>query len=376
MKVSTDLKVQRAPRFLNQAFPLAAFVAVAMAGCGGPGGTNTATNDTSTGLQQASTGIQKINGAGSSFVNPAMSKWAYTYQNDHKDVTINYQSVGSGAGIAQYKAGTVDFGATDAPLSDKESSEMPTPTVQIPVTAGCEVLAYNLPEVKNGLKLTSDIIADMYLGKIKSWDDPRIVKLNPDIKLPAMAITIAHRSDGSGTTFVFTDYLCSVSSDWKAGPGKGKTVNWPTGVGGKGNEGVAGLIKQTPGCLGYVELAYAVQSSLSYGSIRNKSGSDITPSVESTTAAANAAAENLKKDIRVSIVNGDAKDAYPICGFTYVLLSKAPKDAVKAKAVVDFIQWVLGPGQKQATELQYGALPDSVVELNKASLAEVDTKSK
>ncbi|MBS1717033.1 MAG: phosphate ABC transporter substrate-binding protein PstS [Armatimonadetes bacterium] len=315
-----------------------------------------------------------ITGAGSTFVNPAMSKWAYMYQQDHPGITVNYQSVGSGAGIAQYKAGTVDFGATDAPLSDKDLAEMPSPTIHVPVIAGCEVLAYNLPGVENGLKLSEDVLADMFLGKIKVWNDPRIVSANPGMTLPSTPITIAHRSDGSGTTFIFTDYLSAVSPAWKSGPGKGKTVNWPVGVGGKGNEGVAGLIKQTPGAIGYVELAYAVQTKLNYGPIRNKSGNYVTPSIESTTAAVNAAAEALKKDIRVSIVNQDGKDAYPIAGMTYVLLSKAPKDQVKAKAVKDFMTWVLGPGQKTAIDLQYAPLPDAVVTLNTASLETIALK--
>ncbi|MBS1726100.1 MAG: phosphate ABC transporter substrate-binding protein PstS [Armatimonadetes bacterium] len=353
-----------------------AFAAVAMTGCG-PSDSGSNATSTTGGTTAKGTGESvALNGAGSSFVYPAMSAWIFQYQKDNPGITINYQSVGSGAGIAQYKAGTVDFGASDAPLSDKELADMPSPTVQIPVVSGCEVLAYNLPDVKEGLKLSSDVLADMYLGKITKWNDPKIASQNPELKLPDTAITIAHRSDGSGTTYVFTDYLSAVSPEWKSGPGMGKTVNWPVGIGGKGNDGVAGLIKQTPGCIGYVELAYAVQAKLTYGPLKNKSGEYVMPSVESTSASANAAADALKKDIRVSIVDGASKDAYPICGMTYVLMSKAPKDKAKAKATLDFIEWALGPGQKMSAGLQYGALPDSVVELNKTALSEVDVASK
>ena len=342
-----------------------------LAGCGcsgtsGPG--NTATNGGSTSVA--------ITGAGSTFVNPAMSKWAYTYGEQHPGTTINYQSVGSGAGIAQYKAGTVDFGATDAPLSDKDLAEMPTPTIHVPVVSGCVVLAYNVPGIGNGLKLSGDVIADIFLGKIKKWNDPRIASQNADLKLPSTPIAVAHRSDGSGTSYIFTDYLCAVSPEWKAGPGLGKTVNWPTGVGGKGNEGVAGLVKQTPGGVGYVEFAYAIQAKLSYGPVKNKSGEYVQPSIESTSAAANAAADKLKLDVRTSIVDGDAMDAYPIVGFTYVLLSKEPKDAAKSQAVIDFLTWALGEGQKTSAELQYGPLPQSIADLNLQALKSIQPAGK
>ncbi len=317
-----------------------------------------------------------ITGAGSTFVMPAMSKWTYAYSQANPNAAVNYQSVGSGAGIAQYKAGTVDFGATDAPLSDKEQAEMPIPTLHIPVTAGCEVLAYNLAGINNGLKLSGDVIADIYLHKISLWNDPRIAQQNVGMNLPAAPITVTHRSDGSGTTYVFTDYLSSISPEWKAGPGLGKSVNWPVGIGGKGNEGVAGLIKQTPGAIGYIELAYAVQTKLTYGPIRNKSGNYVEATIPSTTAAAEAAVSRMKQDIRVSIVNGETKDAYPIAGFTYVLVAKTPKDASKGKAVVDFIKWVLGPGQEMATQLQYAPLPKAVLDLNAAALESISSSTK
>ena len=316
-----------------------------------------------------------LNGAGSTFVNPAMSKWAYQYNIDHPNVTINYQSVGSGAGISQYKAGTVDFGATDAPLSDSDLATMPAPTIHIPVVAGCVVLAYNIPGVNSGLKLDSDAVAGMFLGKIKNWNDPKITSLNPDLKLPSTAITIAHRADGSGTSFIFTDYLCSVSTAWANGPGKGKSINWPAGVGGKGNEGVAGLITQTPGCIGYVEFAYAIQAKMAYATLKNQAGAFVAPSIDSTSAAANAAADNLKQDVRTSIVNGNSQDAYPIVGFTYLLVSKTPKDPAKAKALNDFLTWCLGDGQKMSADLEYGPLPQSVQDLNNQALQSVSMPS-
>ena len=345
------------------------FLAIFAAGCG-------SSNSSGTVETPGSGAAVTLNGAGSTFVYPAMSKWAYAYGDANKGVTINYQSVGSGAGISQYQAGTVDFAASDKPLSDEELKEMPGPTVQFPVTAGCEVLAYNLPGVENGLKLSEDVVADIFLGKIKTWNDPRIVSQNAGLNIPATPITVAHRSDGSGTTYVFTDYLSSVSPAWKAGPGKGKTVNWPVGVGAKGNEGVAGLVKQTPGGIGYVELAYAVQTKLNYGPLRNKSGNYVMPSLESTTAAANAAADALKADVRSSIVNGAGKDTYPIAAFVYMIVAKEPKDAAKGKALNDFVKWVLDEGQSMAAELQYAPLPEAVVAMNTATLGGEATTTK
>lgn len=360
------MKLQTAPAIL---FSLAVGGVFGCTGCGtGSGGSSSGSS--------GGGGTADITGAGSTFVNPAMSQWAFSYKQAHTGVDVNYQSLGSGAGIAQYKAGTVDFGASDAPLSDKELADMPTPTIQVPVTAGCEVLAYNLTGVDSGLKLSDDVVADIYLGKIKAWNDPRIVAQNSGVKLPATAIAVAHRSDGSGTTFIFTDYLSAVSADWRAGPGTGKTVNWPVGVGGKGNEGVAGLVKATPGSIGYVELAYAVQSKLTYGQLRNKSGSYVLPSVESTADAVAASADALKKDVRVSIVNADGKDSYPITGMTYVILSKTPKDKAKAAAVVDFIKWILADGQSQSKALQYAPLPKAITDLGATALGEVQTTAK
>lgn len=353
-------------------------VFVGCMGCSsGSGGTASGSTGTSgtTGTTSGGTGGGvAITGAGSTFVNPAMSSWAYTYHGSHADVTINYQSVGSGAGISQYQAGTVDFGASDAPLSDKDLAGMPSPTVQFPVVAGGTALAYNIPGIGPGLKLSDDVLADIFLGKIKTWNDPRLVALNADQKLPATAITVAHRSDGSGTTYIFTDYLCAVSPAWKSGPGMGKSVNWPVGTGGKGTEGVAGLVKATPGSIGYVELAYAVQTKMNYAQLKNKSGAFVSPSVDSTAAAVAAAADALKKDVRSSIVNEDGKDSYPIAGMTYVILSKTPKDKTKAAAIVDFMKWVLGDGQNDSKKLQYAPLPAPISDLGQAALAEIQAK--
>lgn len=349
---------------------LAFSTAITLSGCGcGSNNTASGSGTTNGGGSTNGSGV-KLTGAGSSFVAPAMQTWLYEYKSA-KGVEVNYQAKGSGAGISQYKEGTVDFGATDAPLNDKDLASMPTPTAQFPVAAGCEVLAYNIPGVASGLKFSPDVITDIFLGKIKSWDDPKIAADNAGLKLPHQDIAVVYRSDSSGTTYIFTDYLSSVSPAWKSGPGQGKSVVWPVGTGGKGNDGVASLVKQTPGSIGYVELAYAVQAKLNYGPIKNQAGNFVTPSIESTSAAADGAAEALKKDIRTSIVNVNAKDAYPICGMTYVILSKTPKDAAKGAATVDFLTWDLTEGQTKVAALQYSPLPASVVELGKKALSEV-----
>lgn len=348
---------------------LALLAGLVLAGCGS-GDTSGTTGTEGTSGTSGGAAVT-LTGAGSSFVNPAMSKWAYQYHNDHSDVTINYQPVGSGAGIAQLKAGTVDFACSDVAMSDKEMGEMPGPVTQFPVISGCVVVAYNIPGVQNGLKLSGDVIADIFLGKIKKWNDPRITSQNAGMTLPDTAISVAHRSDGSGTSYIFTDYLSSVSPEWESKVGKGKSPAWPAGVGGKGNDGVAGVIKQSPGTIGYVELAYALQTKLTFGPIKNKSGNYVDATLESTTAAANAAVDALKTDIRTSIVNSAAPDAYPIAGFTYAIMPKNPKDAAKTKALMEYMTWVLGAGQDMAKELQYGPLPETVASLDKEAMAEV-----
>lgn len=356
---------------------LTLLAAIVVAGCGsgsGSSGTGESTGTTGKTGEGGSTGSQALTGAGSSFVNPAMSMWAFEYQKANAGLTINYQPVGSGAGIAQLKAGTVDFACSDVAMSDKEIGEMPGPVTQFPLISGCVVVAYNLPGVENGLKLSGDVVADIFMGKITKWNDPRIAGQNAGMTLPDMAISVAHRSDGSGTTYIFTDYLSAVSPAWNAGPGKGKSIEWPAGVGGKGNDGVAGLIKQSPGAIGYVELAYAIQTKLNYGPLKNKAGNYVEPTLESTSAAANAAADALKADIRTSIVDTAAADGYPISGFVYVILPQTPKDAAKGKALMDFLKWVLGPGQDMAKKLQYAPLPEPVTKLNETLMSEVKTQ--
>jgi len=310
---------------------------------------------------------QQLTGAGATFPYPIYSKWFDAYHQKNGGVQINYQSIGSGGGIQQLKAGTVDFGASDAPLSDAEAKDMPAPVVHFPTVAGAVVLAYNVPGVSQ-LKLSGDVIVDIFLGQITRWNDPRIAKLNAGVSLPSTAIAVAHRSDGSGTSYIFTHYLSAVSGEWKTKVGAGKSVNWPVGLGGKGNEGVAGIIKQTPGGFGYVELAYAIQNRLPFAEVRNAAGKFVVASVASTTAAAAGGAESLKSDIRTPIVNSPNAKAYPIAGFTYLLVYRDLKDATRGKALASFIKWSMSEGQKMAPDLYYAPLPKGVVALNQASL--------
>jgi phosphate transport system substrate-binding protein len=317
-----------------------------------------------------------LNGAGSTFVNPAMSKWAFEYNKANPNVVINYQSVGSGAGISQYQAGTVDFGATDAPLDDATLKTMPAPTLNVPVVSGAVVISYNVPGLTADLKLSPDAIAGIFLGTIKNWNDPKIAADNAGVNLPNTPIAVSHRSDGSGTTYIFTNYLAAVSPDWKKGPGVGKSVDWPVGTGGKGNDGVSQLVKGTPGGIGYVELAYAIKGSMPFADVKNASGEFIKPSPDATSLAVGGQIEALKKDVRTSVVNSPVKGAYPICGFTYVLVSTQPKDAAKAKALNDFLEWTQTDGQAMIADLQYAPLPKELVDMNKQALAGVQTGSK
>jgi phosphate transport system substrate-binding protein len=317
-----------------------------------------------------------LNGAGATFPYPLYSKWFEEFGNTHPDVRINYQSIGSGGGIKQLQAGTVDFGASDAPLSDDEMKGMPHPVVHLPMVAGAVALAYNLPGVATGLNLSSGVIAGIFLGDITKWDDPKITALNPGMKLPALPVAVAHRSDGSGTSYIFTNYLAAVSPVWKSKVGSGKSVNWPAGIGGKGNEGVAGVLKQTPGSIGYVELAYAEQNKLPYASVQNKAGKYIAPSIASTTAAASGAVAAMKKDVRVSIVNSAGADAYPISGFTYILIYKEQQNAKKGKALVDFLNWAIHDGQQYAEPLVYAPLPDTVITIDQSILKSVTANGK
>jgi phosphate transport system substrate-binding protein len=313
----------------------------------------------------------EIIGAGSSFDNPLFSKMFAEYNTLH-GLKVNYQSVGSGAGISQLTNKTVDFGASDAPMNGKQDSALSAPALHIPVTAGAVVLSYNLPEVQSGLQLTPSVLADIFLGNLTTWNDARIAAINKGVKLPATAILIIHRSDGSGTSNIFTTYLSKVSEQWNSKVGKGSAVNWPIGLGGKGNEGVAGLIKQTPGAIGYIELAYAIQNGMPYAKMQNKAGNFITPSTASTAAAANIA---IPADSKVSLTNTDAADGYPISGFSWVLIYKEQnyggRSKAKATNLVKLLSWVIHDGQKFSSALNYAPLPPAAVKVGDAILKSV-----
>jgi len=301
-----------------------------------------------------------MNGAGATFPYPLYSKWFTEYAKIDSSVKFNYQSIGSGGGIKQISAQTVDFGASDKFLSDAELKAAPGKLIHIPTVMGAVVVTYNVPGVAKGLKLTAETVTNIYLGKITMWNDAKIVADNHGVTLPAKPIVVVHRSDGSGTTSIFTDYLSSVSPEWSQKVGKGTSVNWPVGLGGKGNEGVAGQIKTTPFSLGYVELAYAFENKLPYAILKNKSGNFVEPSIKSTTAAAAGAAKSMPADYRISLVNQPGKDAYPIVGFTWLLVYEHQKDAAKGKKLVDFLNWELKHGQKMAAPLLYAPLPENV----------------
>lgn len=312
----------------------------------------------------------QITGAGSTFVNPIMSRWSSDYEK-LTGVQVNYQSIGSGGGIQQFKEGTIDFGATDVAVSEEEEKDFTRPFVQFPVVAGTVAVVYNLPGVTESIKLTPDVLADIFLGKIKKWNDARLVQLNPGISLPDKDIVVVHRSDGSGTTYIFTDYLSTVNKEWAQKVGRGKSVSWPVGVGGKGNEGVTGQVKQLSGAIGYVELAYAHQNNLVTAAVQNVAGAFVVPSQETGAEATKAAVERLKADIRSSAVNMPGEKSYPITGFVYVLVDKQPKDTAKSAEIKKFFEWVLKDGQKLATDLDYVPLAEEVVQLSLAKLAEV-----
>ena len=311
-----------------------------------------------------------LTGAGATFPYPLYARWFDAY-NKATGTQINYQPVGSGAGIKQLKAGTVDFGASDAPLSNQELKEMPGAVAQIPTVAGAVVLAYNVPGMGGGLRLTADAIANIYLGQIKTWNDPRIAKINPGKRLPNLNITVAWRSDGSGTTYIFTNYLKAVSPTWSGKVGAGKSVNWPVGLGGKGNAGVAGIIKQTPGSIGYIELAYAVQNKIPYAVVRNRAGQFVAPSTASTTAAVVGSSAAVQKDVRALIVNASGAKAYPIAGMTYLLVYRNQRDKTKGRELTRFINWAMGAGQSMAAPMLYAPLPKTVVSTNQKSLKTV-----
>lgn len=318
-------------------------------------------------LPEAARAEVALTGAGATFPYPLYSKWFDLYH-QKTGVQINYQSIGSGGGIQQVKAGTVDFGASDAALSNQRLKELPRAVLHFPTAAGAVVLAYNLPGVTSQLNLTPEAIAGIFLGRITLWNDKAIAATNPGVALPTAPILAVHRSDGSGTTNIFTSYLSTVNRSWKELVGANTSVSWPVGIGGKGNEGVSGLVRQTSGGIGYVELAYAKHNKLAYARVRNASGKFVDPSLASTTAAAQGAAAALAKDVRTPIVNSPAPDAYPIAGMTYLLVYRDQKDAAKAKAMADFIRWANGEGQEVNETLDYARLPEPVVRVNQSTL--------
>lgn len=310
-----------------------------------------------------------INGAGSTFIYPAITKWFDEYSKTNSGIIFNYQAIGSGGGIKQITAKTVDFGATDGPMTMDQMTQAPGRIYHIPMVMGAVAVAYNLPGVDTGLKLTQQVLADIYLGKITQWNDSKIAEQNPGVNLPSTSIVVVHRSDGSGTSYIFTDYLSSVSDEWKGKVGKGTSVNWPLGLGGKGNEGVAGLLKQSPGSIGYVELAYAKENNLPYAFLQNKSGSFIEPTIESTSQAAIGVA--VPDDFRFSIVNSANPQAYPIAGMTWILIYKQMDDHAKGQAIVNFIKWAITDGQKLTADLDYAPLPDNLVQMIQQKLEKV-----
>ncbi len=309
----------------------------------------------------------KLNGAGATFPYPIYSKWFSQYHDQHPDIEINYQSIGSGGGIRQVTAGTVDFGASDGPMTDEQLAAAKFKILHLPTVLGSVVPAYNIPGFKEELKFTPEIIAGIYLGKITSWNDAAIGKANPGVSLPNQSIIVVHRSDGSGTTYIFTDYLSKVSSEWQGQVGKGTSVNWPKGLGAKGNEGVAGMIRQMDGAFGYVELIYALQNNITYGSVKNGAGTFVKASLESTTAAA-ASMKTMPADFRVSITNAPGKDSYPIASFTWLLVPADWKDKSKQKVFVDFLNWMLDQGQNLTAQLNYAPLPDAVKQKERAAI--------
>jgi phosphate transport system substrate-binding protein len=313
----------------------------------------------------------QINGAGATFPYPIYSKWFSEYNKQHPNVLINYQSIGSGGGIRQLSAGTVFFGATDGPMNDEQILAAGFRILHLPTVLGGVVPVYNIPGVSAELRFPAAVLADIFLGKITKWNDPAIRNVNLGINLPGDDITVVHRSDGSGTSYIFCDFLAKVSPEWKQKVGVATSVNWPAGVGGKGNEGVAGLVRQQPGAIGYVELIYAVQNKISYGAVQNLAGEYVRASTETVSNAAAAATKNMPKDFRVSITNAPGKNVYPISSFTWLLVQESPKDVQRSKMLVDFIKWALADGQKFAPELGYAPLPREVVALELEALKRV-----
>lgn len=311
-----------------------------------------------------------LNGAGATFPYPMYSKWFSEYHNAHPDIQINYQSIGSGGGIRQVLAGTVDFGASDGPMTDEQLAQSKIKILHVPTVLGAVVPAYNAPGVSAEVRFTPETLAGIFLGKVANWNDKAIAAANPDLKFPDQPIIVVHRSDGSGTTYIFTDYLSKISPEWASGPGKGVSIKWPVGLGGKGNEGVAGMVRQMPGAIGYVELIYAVQNKIPYGSVRNVAGAFVKASLESVTAAA-ASVKSMPADFRVSITNAPGKDAYPISSFTWLLIPAQSRDAARGKILADFLNWMVDDGQKMTAALTYAPLPENVAQKVKAEIKQV-----
>ncbi len=311
-----------------------------------------------------------LNGAGATFPYPTYSKWFSEYNKLHPDVQINYQSIGSGGGIRQVLNGTVDFGASDGPMSDEQLKEAKTKILHIPTVLGAVVPAYNVPGITGEIKFTPEALAGIFLGKVQKWNDSAITQANPGLKFPDTPIIVVHRSDGSGTTFIFTDYLSKVSKEWESTVGKGTSPKWPVGLGGKGNEGVAGQIRQLEGSIGYIELIYAAENKITYGSVKNASGNFIKASLDSVTEAA-ASVKTMPADFRVSITDAPGKNAYPISSFTWLLIPEVSKDPKKGKIIADFLNWMVTDGQKMTTQLSYAPLPKNVVEKVKAAIKQI-----
>jgi phosphate transport system substrate-binding protein len=315
-------------------------------------------------------GQTQLNGAGATFPYPMYSKWFSEYNKLHPDVQINYQSIGSGGGIRQVLNGTVDFGASDGPMTDEQLKEAKTKILHIPTVLGADVPAYNVPGISGEIKFTPEALAGIFLGKIQSWNDPALTKANPGVNFPNSQIIVVHRSDGSGTTYIFTDYLSKVSKEWESTIGKGTSVKWPVGLGGKGNEGVAGQIRQLQGSIGYIELVYAVENKITYGSVRNAAGNFVKATLDAVTEAA-ASAPKMPADFRVSITNAPGKTAYPISSFTWLLVPEQAKDPKKGKILADFLEWMVTDGQKMTNQLSYAPLPASVVEKVKVAIKQI-----
>ncbi len=345
----------------RQLFVLLATASVALSACSGDKPKDQAAGGTAA---PAQAGGVALTGAGATFPNPIYTKWFDTY-GKATGVRINYQSIGSGGGIRQFTEGTVDFGATDGPMSTEQMAAVKNDVLHVPTVLGADVLTYNLPAIGSSkLVLDGDAIAGIFLGRITKWNDPKLAGLNPGLKLPSTDIIVVHRSDGSGTSFIFTDYLSKVSPEWKAKVGAATSVNWPIGLGGKGNEGVTQQVKQTEGAIGYVELIYAASNGLAFANIKNSAGKAVTPNLASVTAAAQSANFTPDTDFRVSITNPPGADAYPIASFTWLLIKPNNPDPVKAKQIKDFINWMLSPeAQRMAADLQYAPLPVPLIEL-------------